>query len=367
MKIAIFIPDFRGGGAQHMMVNLANALAARGHNMTLLVAHNAGPFAEKVGKKVTVIDFQKTRTLMALSGLWNYVRKDQPDILLSALTHANIVALLVKALSKRTKTKFVISERNFFSQSLHHSKSKKDKFFALLVPVLYPLADKIIGVCKNVADDIKKAARLSENKVTWIHNPVIVDEINSHTKENTNIAELGRPGLPLIMTAGRLVPQKDHMTLLRAFAKMLQEKDARLLILGQGPLRPKLEALAQKLGIANKITFQGYVNNPLPYFKEAKLFVLSSAWEGFPNVMIEAMYCGLAIVSTDCPGGPAEILEDGKYGLLCPVGDDDALAAAMLKALEEKPDPEIQKKRALDFTASKIAAQYEAVFQEILT
>ena len=367
MKIIFFIPDFRGGGAQNMMVNLANELAERGHEMHFLVADDTGPFSDKLRDRVKKVAFGKKRTIFALAPLWKYLRTEKPDIAVSALTHANIVLLLAASLFKKRDTKIIVTERNFFSRAMENASGKRDKLFSRLVPMLYPNADRVIGISKGVADDIRQQSRIAEDKVAWIHNPVLSDEDMKRAEDTFQDPWIEKQNAPILVTAGRLVPQKDHATLLKAFAAARKEKDTRLVLLGDGPLKDDLLAQARALEIADDIHFTGYVDNPMPYFKQSNLFVLSSAWEGFCNVIVEAMYCGLPVVSTDCPAGPAEILKGGELGTLVPVGDHDALAAAISNALDSTHDIQTIKARAEEFSSANIAAQYEQEFERLMS
>lgn len=358
MKLAFFIPDLRGGGAQRMVINMANEFARRGHHVDLLLAHKTGTYENLIGRDVNVVDFSKKRTVLALPRLLGYLKQNKPDIVLSALTHANITLLMAKVLSFQLKTKFVVSERNYFSI---RNKSKGNKVFPALIKLLYPRADGIVGISKGVAQDLEKITGIKD-RIQWIHNPVVTSELI----EEANVKEIEKSKIPVIVTSGRLVAQKDYPTLLKAFAQLLEEKQAHLMILGQGELEEQTKQLARDLGINEHVTFKGFLDKPLQTMAMADLFVLSSRWEGFGNVVVEALLCGLPVVSTDCPAGPAEILEEGKYGTLVPVNDPAALARAMSDALDKPKNPEKQKQRAMDFTVEKICEQYETLFNQLI-
>jgi glycosyltransferase involved in cell wall biosynthesis len=163
---------------------------------------------------------------------------------------------------------------------------------------------------------------------------------------------------PVILGVGRLATQKDFSTLLHAFARVRSQRPARLLILGEGDKRFELEALAQNLGLARDVRLPGYADNPFAYMRRCSVFVLSSAYEGLPTVLIEAMACGAPVVSTDCPSGPAEILEGGRYGCLVPIGDPDAMASAILTILQDAPDTTRTRQRAEMFSIEASVDQY---------
>lgn len=362
MKITFFIPDFKGGGAQNMIINMANEFARRDHLVTILTINKSGPFADRIDPAVTVTSLEKERTAQAFFELRKYLKGHQPDIVLSALFHVNILLLLAKITTPGIKSKIIVTERNHFSARVKNSDKSMDKLFPLLVLLFYRFADKVIGISKGVADDIRKIAKLPEHKVTWIHNPVVAE---SEIKALESHADLPWTDGSVIVTSGRLVPQKDYPTMLQAFAKLAEIQKAYLLIIGDGPQRLALEKAARELGIGDKIHFAGFVDNPIAHMKRADLFVITSRWEGFCNVIVEALLCGLPVVATDCPSGPAEILEDGKYGTLVPVGDVNALAAAMAQTLDTSHDPERQKQRAMDFTVEKICNRYEEVMKAL--
>ena len=199
---------------------------------------------------------------------------------------------------------------------------------------------------------------VAQERITAIDNPVITG-----TQHDKMCATLDHPWFapgspPVLLSVGRLARQKDFPTLLNAFARVRDTFPVRLLILGEGRQRARLEALVLSLGIAGDVAFPGFTMNPFPYMSQAAAFVLSSAWEGAPGALIEAMACGCPVVSTDCPSGPAEILADGQYGPLVPVGDDRALADAIVTVLEKRPDPERLQTRASMFSVERVADRY---------
>ena len=360
MKITFFIPDLKGGGAQHMIINMANEFARRQNEVTLLIGQKEGPYTDKIAPEVNTIDLNKQRTLSTYPALVSYLKAEQPDIFLSAMFYVNIVALLAKISLLNLKTKFIITERNLMSLRIQGSTKIRDKLSPVLIRLLYRLADQIIAISEGVADDLTNITKLPPHKIKWIHNPVITRQTLEYLNET--------PSAPLtkdqktIITSGRLVPQKDYHTLLNAFSKI---QNCQLIILGEGELEQELKQKAKQLNIEENIHFMGFVKNPLALMKQADLFVLSSQWEGFGNVLVEALLCGLPIVSTNCRAGPSEILADGQYGTLVPVGDSQSLAKAIEKAINTPHDPDIQKKRALEFSVEKICDQYETVMHQI--
>ena len=362
MHIAFLLPDLKGGGAQKMVVNLANWFAANGEAVDLVLCNADGIYRNLISEQVNVIDFNKRRTFLATLPLSQYLKKQQPDILFSALYHVNIVAVLGTLMSKVQKTKLVISERNYFSRS----DAAQSGYWKFLIRKLYPFSNYIVGISHGVCDDLKKLMpNLPDDKIGTIYNPVVGD--NFEAELAMNVPNIFPDGAKVkIITSGRFVPQKDYPTLLKSFA-LFQKKNpnTHLVILGQGVLETELKALVNELDIQPYVTFAGFVDNPLAYIRQADIFLMTSAWEGFCNVLVEALYCGVNIVATDCPSGPAEILEKSKYGTLCPVGDVDAIAEAIEERLKILNPPEVQKIRALHFHVDKIGMQFKEKFESL--
>tara|TARA_R110000868_G_scaffold181779_1_gene422718 strand:- start:618 stop:1718 length:1101 start_codon:yes stop_codon:yes gene_type:complete len=357
MHIAFFIPDYRGGGAQNMVINLANHIAANGYKVDLLIASAAGELKHKINGHVNVVCFNKSKTSKSIPALIKYTKESQPDVMISALYHANIAALLAKIFCKTTKTKFIISERNHISTSFAHSQRFADKIMLFLMKRLYKTADKVIAISDGVLRDVQKVCNIADDKIIRIYNPVVTPDF-----ERAIAAEIPEFGYEVdvakLIASGRLVAQKDYPTLLKALSIAVKTHPCCLVILGQGSLEHDLKALAVTLGVDNYIYWAGFVDNPLSYMAKADVFVLSSAWEGFGNVVVEGLYCGLSVVSTDCPSGPAEILEKGRYGYLSAVGDADALARNIIEAIDKPFAAESQRSRAAAFHVRNIAENY---------
>jgi glycosyltransferase involved in cell wall biosynthesis len=220
------------------------------------------------------------------------------------------------------------------------------------------MADAVGNVSQGAVNDLAKLALLDPVKLHVLHNPIPARPASSELALEQARATWGNGAGAKLLTVGSFKTVKNHALLLRAFAHLVSNVDARLMLLGDGELRPELEQLARQLGIADRVIFPGFQNPPTPFYETADLFVLSSNSEGLPTVLIEAMACGLPVVSTDCPYGPAEILEDGKYGALVPVGDEGALAAAMQIALNTPVDSDALKLRAADFAPEIAARRY---------
>jgi glycosyltransferase involved in cell wall biosynthesis len=354
MKLALYLHDLNGGGAERATLSLLKPLQHLGATVTLLLHRREGVLVDLVPSGVRVVAFETRRTINDLLPMAAYLRRERPDALVANLNHNNIVALLAKALVG-SRTRVYICQHNALSRESARPAPLDYRVVPTLYRYLSPLAAGIIGVSNGVADDLARTSGIARQRITMIYDPAIDGDFAARLAEPIRHPWLNKQ-VPLFVTAGRLVPQKDPKTLLMAFAQVRQP--SRLMILGTGPLRSSLEDLAQKLGIAERVCFTGFVTNPLPYIRAATAFVLSSAYEGFGIAIVEALGCGTPVISTDCPYGPAEILEDGKYGTLVPVGDVQAMTAAMDRLSTNPWSPDLLRHRAEVFSAENAAQDY---------
>ena len=334
-RLAIFLPSLAGGGAEKSMLKLAAGIAQRGYPVDLILARAEGPYKTHLAglpELVRVVDLKAGRVLLSLPALARYLWRIQPDALLSTLDYANLVALWARCLA-RAPRKLAVNEQNTISLTSQHSAQLRQRIVPRLVKHFYPWADHIIGNSRGVADDLAQITGLPHSEIQLIYNPVVTPELAEKVKASPNHPwlEIGQP--PMLLAVGRLTAQKDFPTLIRAFAQVRRSQPVRLLILGEGPDRSSLEALIKELGTEEDVCLPGFVENPYAYMSRASVFVLSSRWEGLPTVLIEALYCGVPVISTDCPSGPREILADGKYGALVPLQNPTALAEMIKMAL----------------------------------
>ncbi len=355
-KITLFLPSLRGGGAERVMVNLARGFAERGLRVDLVLAKAEGPYLSQVPHEVRVVDLGTSRVLASLPGLVRYLRRERPRALVSTLNHANIVALWAARLA-RVPVKVVVREANTVGISTTNAQNARERLMPMLMRYFYPWADAVVAVSNGVLEDLVRVTGLPKEKVRVIYNPVITPEFFSKAEEPLDHSWFAPGEPPVVLGVGRLTEQKDFPTLIRAFAMVRKQRPARLMILGEGEERPKLEALVRELGLEKDITLPGFVDNPFNYMKRAGVFVLSSRWEGLPNVLIQALALGTPLVSTNCPSGPAEILEGGKWGRLVPVGDVGALAQAILESFRETMNPNVRI-RASNFELKQIVDTY---------
>lgn len=331
-RVAIFTSSMGGGGAQRSMLRLAGGLAERGYAVDVVLARAEGHYRGELSDAVRVVGLNVKRLLLAVPPLVRYLRRERPAALLSSLDYVNVVALWARRLAG-VATRTIVNEQNTLSLAVAHASRWRTRTMPVLIHRFYPWADGIVAVSHGVADDLAQVARLRRDAIQVIHNPVVTARLKAMSEEPVDHPWF-RPGEPPVLVAlGRLVPQKDFAALIRAFAGARRARPARLLILGDGPERQALESLAAACGVERDVQLPGWIVNPYPHMRRSRVFVLSSRWEGLPTVLIEALFCGLRVVSTDCPSGPREILDNGRHGLLVPVGGVDELRVAMLRAL----------------------------------
>lgn len=356
-RLALFLPSLRGGGAERVMVTLARGFAERGHEVDLVLVRAEGPFLGDVPDAVRVIDLGAPRTVASLPALVRYLRRERPAAMLSALDHANFVALAARRLAGGP-TRMVVSVRSTLSDLAGGRPFSRDRLLPLLAGHLYGWADHVVTVSRGVARDLSTIVRLEERRVHVIYNPIDATEVAARSREPVDHPWFG-PGMhPVVLAVGRLAPEKDFQTLIRAFALLRRWRDARLVILGEGNQKSELKRLSQELGVAGEIDLPGFARNPVKYMARASVLALSSRREGLPNVLLEGLACGIPIVATDCPSGPREILEDGRWGTLVPVGDANAVAAAVDRNLGRGGRPFRRSAGVSRFSADAITDRY---------
>ncbi|MCA9949561.1 MAG: glycosyltransferase [Anaerolineales bacterium] len=326
---AIYLPSLNGGGAQRAMLNLAHGLCVCGCAVDLVLAEAKGPYLAEVGDSVRLIDLKASRVLTSMPALAQYLRHEKPTVLISVLGYASLVALWARRFVG-SSVQIVINEQNTMSIDSSESEIRRERLVPHLAKRFYPWADHITGNSNGVADDLSLVIGLPREQIKVIYNPVVTPELQKKAQGSLNHPWFENNQIPVILAVGRLTQQKDFPTLIRSFAQVRQRQPARLLILGEGEDRLALEALVNEFNLKDDVDLPGFVENPYAYMRQASLFVLSSQWEGLPTVLIEALYCGTPVIATDCPSGPREILADGQYGALVPIGD----VAALTKCIE---------------------------------
>jgi glycosyltransferase involved in cell wall biosynthesis len=302
------------------------------------------------------VDLHASRVLFALPGLVRYLRQEKPRAMLSAMEHANVVALMARQFAGG-QTRLVITEHNTLTNLTANDPSLRARWLPYVMRWVYPFASTIVAVSAGVADDLAKVLSLPRDRIKVIYNPIDSVRIFSLASAGFEHPWFSPDSPPVILGVGRLSMQKDFKTLIQAFAILRNKRKARLIILGEGEERETLENMIATLDLTSDIALPGFVGNPMAYMRNAAVFVLSSLFEGLPTVLLEAMCCDTPVVSTDCPNGPAEILENGKWGRMASVGDIDGLAQAMIKTLDEPKHPNVLQ-RAKYFSVENAVTQY---------
>ena len=292
-----------------------------------------GDLDGRVSDDVRLIDLRAAKLAIALPKLVGYLKRARPDLVIAASWYAVLVALVAKRLCC-PGIRLWVRQDNVHSVQVAHAK-RKNRAILTAIRRLLPSAERIIAVSAGVAEDLARQAPRIAGRVRVVPNPVPHDDIAAMAAAPLDHPWFDEPGVPVILSAGRLVGQKDFSTLIRAFAQVVKSRPARLVILGEGRERGALAALARELGVAEEVDLPGFVANPFAWMARARVFAVSSIYEGLSMVLVEAMACGTPVVSTDCPHGPREVLEDGRWGRLVPVGAAGALAAAILETLRD--------------------------------
>lgn len=363
MKIALFPPSLEVGGVQRVTLNLARGFAAQGFETDLVVIKAQGKLADEVPEAINLVNLNASRALTSVLPLRRYLQNAQPDVLLAASEPVNLAAIWAKMLAPNVKTKIGAIVMNTLSVRQANPTFRREKFYSTLTRWFYPRADYVIALAEGIRQDLAQFINLPLEHITTIPSPVLTPDFYERAQQPIDHEWFtdGKSDVPVILGVARFVPAKDLSTLIRAFAIVRENRPARLLIIGDGEERAKLEALVNELDLGDDVSMPGTKNN-LPYMKATDVFVLSSIFEGLPTVLIEALACSPAIVSTDCPSGPQEILEGGIYGKIVPMRDPQAMAEAIIHQLDNPPDVNLLRKRAENYSMEAIINRYLALF-----
>lgn len=335
--ILFFLTGLNGGGAEKVMITIANFLASAGVRVIFVVVSRGGVYAGLLSPEVEFMTLRTNNKLLAIFELAWKIKEIKPTCVISSILGPNIILALANMLAG-SKAKLVLREANTPSMEASQG-SLKQKVMRRVSKPFYPKADVVITVSKAVELDVKNYYGQGISCET-IYNPVNVNEIHELALQVPAKWHPWDDDAAIIISAGRLSRQKDYATLLRALHSVLKVKDCKLIILGEGELRSELEDMIRSLRLESHVWLPGFVDNPFPYFKAAQVFVLSSRWEGMPNVLIHALAMGLRVVSTDCPSGPKEITDNGRFGYLVEVGGVEAMKHAIVSCLEAKESRE---------------------------
>jgi glycosyltransferase involved in cell wall biosynthesis len=347
------------GGAPVVVVNLANELSRRGVPVDVLIFTRRGvtEFPFPFDPKVTLHYLRARARGRLFSQLISHLLRIRPAVMLAIGTKANLLCAYATRMPG-VRARFWASFHHNLSSEMSGWSARKRRRRIRLWRRILARAEGLIGVSRGVADDFVSETGIDAAKIRVVYNPIVTPGLEARAAEPVAHPWLTGTGPPVILGVGRLTGQKDFATLVSAFALVRGRRPCRLLIIGEGEEREHLEALAAMLGVTDGLDLAGFKPNPLPFMREARLLVMSSRWEGFGNVLVEALFCGTPVVSTDCPHGPREVLADGKLGRLVPVADPQALAEAIVEALDKAPDPPRLKARAADFSAARSVDGY---------
>lgn len=373
IKLAFFLPNLEIGGAEKVTANLLNELDRKKFSPQLILQEKKGYHLGTVPKDILIVNFNGCNLFCSFLKLIKYFHKESPDIFVSVFPRFSVVAIAAKIFSG-SNAKIVVIEHSIFSRTATNAPTLLRRMvarfiFPALMRILYQNSEAIICVSRGVANDITKITGL-KNKIGVIYNPIVNPEIYELAKEPVNHPWILDKSTPVILAVGRLVKAKDYPTLLNAFYMILRIKQAKLLILGEGNDELKIKRFAERLGISGSVDFLGLQENPYKFMAKSSVFVLSSQQEGFSTVIVEAMACGLPVVSTDCESGPSEIIQDEKNGYLVKVGDSAAMAEKIIKILDNNAVrnkfSENGRIRAKDFTVGNKTQEYEKLFLNII-
>jgi len=369
-KVAFFGPQYGMGGAGRVCADVGRALARNGYDVDFLVdgTYSADSYLEeglpRNGRVVKLTEASCSdpghsvlRYAELLTALATYLRREDRGVLVSNLTKFNLLAVWASVLSS-FGWGLVLVEHNLLAPRI----TGRSRSLPWLVRTHYPFAHEVVAVSGDVKSELRESHGLEADTCTTVRNPVDVEEVTSKSDRKVDHGWFLND-IPVIVGVGRFIEQKQFSVLLAAFERLTHQAEARLVLVGDGPLREKLTALAVELNIEDRVDFLGFASNPYKYMRRAQLLAISSRYEGFGVVVVEALTCGTPVVATDCPGGPSDILNDGEYGELVDVGDPQGLADAMTRTLENPSDPDRLVERAHHYRVDKVADRYAEVIE----
>ena len=359
-RICFFAPNLAGGGAERVVSILAANFAKNGYRVDLVLANATGPYLSDIPSSVTVIDLKCKKMLFSLPKLVKYIRTYRPTLMFTSQMHSSTIAIWSAKLAGMQTRVFIRQPTMLmpnYQKKTFTSKLKQQIFLKTAKK-----AEKIIVTSEAMSQEFKTLSGISEDRIKVIYNPVPIEAIREKSLEPIEHPWFKKGEPPVILAVGRLVAVKDFQTLIKAFSIVQNDMPVRLIIVGEGELRNELKQLIENLSIDDVVHMPGFCKNPYQYMKNARVFVLSSLWEGFPNGMIEAMACGVSIVATDCNGGTSEILEYGKWGELVPVANEMLMAKSIQKTLNSEYSSSPSEK-VDEFSLELIYENYKKLFE----
>lgn len=360
-KLAFFMRWAQGGGAERVMISLANQFVEAGYRVDFVFVNAQGKFIQDIDPRIQIVDLKAQRAAFASWHFYRYLCKEQPHTVISALNYINIFAILATLLMPSHKPKLIVTEHGTLGATSQNLTGRA-RLVPKLMQWLYPFAQQVIAVSDGVADDLAQQIALPRQNIMTIYNPIDFTKIEQ-LKAQPLQHPWGEQNIPIVLGVGRLVEVKNFPLLIEAFLQVRKTMSCRLVILGEGEKRNELEQLVQASAYAEDICLLGFSENPYPWMARADVFVLSSNSEGLPTVLIEAIACGASVISTDCPHGPREILQDGAYGILVPVNDVQQMVQTMTHILQQPPQSQINVQPLLEKFQQKRAFQ---AYQQLL-
>ena len=382
LRIALAIPHLGGGGAERSVLRLARGLIERGYRVDILVFKKINTLEDEIPPQARqfilkpgrvndfrdrirlarrfgfrILRFLRRDLLKDARSVVAYIDEERPDCILPSLPRAKSATLLALCCTEQ-KPVIIPMMRNVVMN--------RKRRFRKLYAILFPTADRVVAVSDGVADSLVLKLGIPRKRISRIHNPVVSAEITELARAVPDHPWMSDDGPPVILGAGRLSRVKDFPSLLRAFRRVSRNREVRLIILGEGSWRNRLGNMIRKMGLEENVSLPGWVSNPYSFMSRASAFVLSSKHEGLPGVLIQALACGCPCVSTNCPAGPAEILDNGRFGPLVPVGNDSALAEAMERVLDSPPDKDALLARAQEFSLNASVDLYERMIVDLV-
>ena len=361
ISISIFLPNLRAGGAERLAVNLANDWIKRGFNVEFVLMNIEGELLALINPRINLVSLNVNRIRKVIVPLRKYIRNKKPDIIWANMWPLTSVAVIAWLLAFR-QGKIFLTDHNHLSLSCVRELGVSRRWLGNSIRRTYIFATGVTSVSNGVASDLSQLSGFQVKQIKVIYNPAAIGVSSERLPKGQSELLWGKDFDYHILAVGSLKAQKNHTMLLRAFAKLTLSINAKLTILGEGQLRLELENIIKELKLQDRVSLPGFYNDPYPFFRSADLFILSSDWEGFGNVIVEALECGVPVVSTDCLSGPAEILENGRYGRLVPVGDFESLSVAMQLSLTETHNHDALIRRAKDFSIEIISEEYLGFF-----
>jgi glycosyltransferase involved in cell wall biosynthesis len=363
--LLLVLPSLNLGGAERAFVTLANALADAGWRVSLVTGDGAGPLHDDIAPEVRVIDLGVRRVLHMILPLVRVLRAHPQAIVLSTMTHMNVITLLSRALAPSFKGRVMVQEVALFSSGRGHGSHLRRWIVERLMKVLYRFADQILVVSSLVRDELREKVPSVGSRISILPNPVDLARVTAMAEAPIPHDWLANPNkTQVFVSVARLSPEKGVDVLVRALATLVAwGADANLIIVGDGPERARLTALVHALDLTSRVAFVGFNANPWAFMTHADAVVVASHAEGFAMVLVEAMACGCQIVSTRCGSAPVAILDNGRFGELAEVDNPDDLARAMARSLENRRSASYMKTKAKIYDAPLITASYTALFR----